>query len=60
MIRVHKLTAMYCHPLLTRTSNASSSMMYAMVPTGVVEDICKEEGQNVKASSGIRGTQPLK
>lgn len=36
------LTAMYCHPLLTRTSNASSSIMNAIVPTGLEALICNK------------------
>lgn len=32
-LKLNLLTAMYCHPLLTRTNSASSSMMYAIVPT---------------------------
>lgn len=30
---------MYCHPLLTRTRRASSSITYAIVPTGLADDI---------------------
>lgn len=34
------LTAIYCQPLLTRTSSASSSVMYARVPGGLSADFC--------------------
>lgn len=42
------LTAMYCHPLLTRTKSASSSIMYAMVPTGLKADIFKQNENEKK------------
>lgn len=41
-INKYFLTAIYCHPLLTRTKSASSSIMYAMVPTGLKADIFKQ------------------
>lgn len=34
------LTAIYCQPLLTRTSSASSSVMYASVPGRLSADFC--------------------
>lgn len=39
---------MYCHPLLTRTKSASSSIMYAMVPTGLKADIFKQNENEKK------------
>lgn len=39
------LTAIYCQPLLTLTSKASSSRINAIVPTGFVDDILREENK---------------